>query len=51
MKKITIATYNKKMGKIIKDNKGKPIDEVFIALIEEASKYKMASNRRSKHDY
>jgi hypothetical protein len=51
MKKITIAAYDKKISKIIKETRDKPIDEVFIALIEEASKYKIVSKRRPKHGY
>ena len=40
-KEVTIEQYNKKMDKIIKKNKKKPISETLIELIEEAAKYKI----------
>lgn len=39
MKTISIEAYNKKMDKIIK--KHKDIDKCLIALLNEASKYKI----------
>ena len=41
MKKITIEEYSKKMDKIIKKYKGKPIEETFMKLLEEVGKYKI----------
>ena len=47
MKKITIEKYNSKMSECIEKCKSLPIEETFIKLIEEASKYKIITKRKN----
>ena len=41
MEKITFKEYSKKIDKIIKKYKGKPIEGMLIRLLEEADKYEI----------
>lgn len=45
-KPITMSVYQLKMGKIIKLCKHKPIDECLIAILEEASKWRIINDKK-----
>jgi hypothetical protein len=48
VKEITLKEYKKKMNKIINLNLKNPIDEAFMALLDEASKYRIVDVNKTR---
>ena len=50
-KPITISEYNKKIDRVIKKYKGEPIADSLIAMVEEASKWRIVGEvKKGKYD-
>ena len=48
IREVSIEEYNKRMSKIISTFSDRDMDEALIALLDEASKYRIIDNRKVK---